>query len=100
MTIGGDTPKGNGTASTVGLADQDACVSSSHELSGGYQLPNTYAANFRDRTLGWGLFDDVAVLSICCGAFATVDWSDEEAAVGTQVGGVGLFSRPTFGDSW
>ena len=35
----------------MGLVDQDACVSSSHELSGGYQLPNTYAANFRDKTL-------------------------------------------------
>ena len=35
----------------MGLVDQDACESSSHELSGGYQLPNTYATNFRDRTL-------------------------------------------------
>ena len=35
----------------MGLVDQDACESSSHELSGGYQLPNTYAANFRDKTL-------------------------------------------------
>ena len=26
--------------------------SSSHELSGGYQLPNTCATNFRDKTLG------------------------------------------------
>ena len=40
------------SASTVGLVDQDAYASSSHELSGGYQLPNTNATNFRDSTLG------------------------------------------------
>ena len=35
----------------MGLVDQDACESSSPELSGGYQLLNTYATNFRYKTL-------------------------------------------------
>lgn len=33
------------------LAGQGACVSSPSELLGGNQLPDTYATNFRDRTL-------------------------------------------------
>ena len=39
----------------MGLVDQDACESSSHELSGGYQLTNTYTTNFRDKTLARAL---------------------------------------------